>query len=78
VIDLVDTELVAKPAPKPHNALSVLDFGADPTGATDAAPAIEAAIEAAKGRGKTVFIPKGTYQVKRVAGCAICPGLRPR
>jgi hypothetical protein len=65
VIDLVDTELVAKPAPKPRNALSVLDFGADPTGATDAAPAIEAAIEAAKHRGKTVFIPKGTYQVNR-------------
>jgi hypothetical protein len=65
VIDLVDTELVAKPANKPQNALSVLDFGADPTGKRDAAPAIEAAIAAAKARGKTVFIPKGTYQVNR-------------
>ncbi|MDT7782319.1 MAG: hypothetical protein QOF58_738 [Pseudonocardiales bacterium] len=67
VIDLVDTELVAKPANKPHNALSVLDFGADPTGKKDAAPAIEAAIASAKakGKGKTVFIPKGTYQVNR-------------
>jgi Alpha-1,3-glucanase catalytic domain D1/Alpha-1,3-glucanase catalytic domain D2 len=65
VIDLVDTELVAKPAAKPRNAVSVLDFGADPTGASDAAPAIEAAIAAAKSRGKTVFIPKGTYQVNR-------------
>jgi hypothetical protein len=65
VIDLIDTELVAKPANKPNGALSVLDFGADPTGATDAAPAIEAAIATAKSRGKTVFIPKGTYQVNR-------------
>ena len=65
VIDLVDGELVAKPASKPRNAVSVLDFGADPTGVSDAAPAIEAAIEAAKSRGKTVFIPKGTYQVNR-------------
>jgi hypothetical protein len=65
VIDLVDTELVGKPANKPRNALSVLDFGADPSGATDAAPAIEAAIAAAKAKGKTVFIPKGTYQVNR-------------
>ncbi|MEP7053655.1 MAG: glycosyl hydrolase family 28-related protein [Actinomycetota bacterium] len=65
VIDLVDTESVAKPANKPANALSVLDFGADKTGATDAAPAIDAAIAAAKAAGKTVFIPKGTYQVNR-------------
>jgi hypothetical protein len=65
VIDLVDTERVAKPTNKPRNALSVLNFGADRTGATDAAPAIEAAIAAAKGNGKTVFIPKGTYQVNR-------------
>jgi hypothetical protein len=65
VIDLVDTELVAKPAHLPHHAVSVLDFGADPTGRKDAAPAIEAAIAAAKRRGQTVFIPKGTYQVNR-------------
>jgi hypothetical protein len=65
VIDLVDTENVAKPANKPQGALSVLDFGADNTGATDAAPAIEATIAAAKSQGKTVFIPKGTYQVNR-------------
>jgi hypothetical protein len=65
VIDLIDTELVAKPANKPNGALSVLDFGADKTGTRDTAPAIEAAILAAKARGKTVFIPKGTYQVNR-------------
>ncbi|MEO6713863.1 MAG: glycosyl hydrolase family 28-related protein, partial [Mycobacteriales bacterium] len=65
VIDLIDTELVAKPESKPSNALSVHDFGADPSGAADAAPAIDAAIAAAKAQGKTVFIPKGTYQVNR-------------
>jgi hypothetical protein len=65
VIDLMDTENVDKPAHKPHDAVSVVDFGADATGATDAAPAIEEAIAFAKSKHKTVFIPKGTFQVNR-------------
>jgi hypothetical protein len=43
----------------------VLDFGADPTGAVDSAGAFDAAIVAAKAKGKIVFVPAGTYQVNR-------------
>jgi hypothetical protein len=48
--------------------LSVLDFGADPTGATDSTSAIQAAINAAQGgygiyagTGSTVYFPAGVY-----------------
>jgi hypothetical protein len=64
VIDLIDTELVGKPAIKP-GAANVLDFGADPTGVKDSAPAIERAIAFATQKGRTVFIPKGTFRVDR-------------
>jgi len=65
VIDLADFEQVAQPSHKPRGAISVLDFGADKTGATESADAFDAAIAAAKARNKTVFIPKGEYQVNR-------------
>jgi hypothetical protein len=39
--------------------ISVLDFGADPTGTTNSSTAIQAAINAAQG--STVYIPAGTY-----------------
>jgi hypothetical protein len=45
--------------------LSVRDFGADPTGHRDAAPAIERTIAVAKALHRSVFIPAGTYQVNR-------------
>ena len=48
-----------------RNSVSVLDFGADPSGRTESSNAIDAAIAAAKARGKKVFIPAGTYQVNR-------------
>jgi hypothetical protein len=65
VLDLADFELVAKPLEQPEKSLSVRDFGADPTGRRDAAPAIEKTIAVAKALGRTVFIPAGTYQVNR-------------
>jgi hypothetical protein len=65
VIDLADFERVAKPAHKPHGALSVLAFGADPTGRRESSGAFDDAIAAARRRGRTVFIPKGSYQVNR-------------
>jgi hypothetical protein len=65
VIDLVDFEKVDRPIRNVPHSISVLDFGADPTGKTESSNAIDAAIAAAKARGKTVFIPAGTYQVNR-------------
>ena len=48
--------------------VNVLDFGADPTGATDSTAAIQAAIDAAEGgfgiyagTGSTVYFPSGVY-----------------
>lgn len=40
-------------------AANVVDFGADPTGATDSTAAIQAAINS----GKAVYVPNGTYLV---------------
>ncbi|MBI3515666.1 MAG: hypothetical protein HY060_16650, partial [Proteobacteria bacterium] len=37
------------------------DFGADPSGRTDGAPAIQAAIDTA--RGNAVYLPPGTYRI---------------
>jgi hypothetical protein len=65
VIDLVDFEKVAPPVQSVPQSVSVLDFGADPTGNVESSNAFDAAIAAAKAAGKTVFIPAGTYQVNR-------------
>ncbi|MEV7225524.1 glycosyl hydrolase family 28-related protein [Polymorphospora sp. NPDC051019] len=65
VIDLVDFEMVAKPKKMPRGALSVIDFGADPTGVRESADAFDAAVAAGRASGRTVFIPQGTYQVNR-------------
>ncbi|MFK0173325.1 discoidin domain-containing protein [Streptomyces sp. NPDC090306] len=64
-IDLADFEQVAAPIAKPSGALDVVtDFGADPTGATDSTAKIQAAVDAGKAQGKTVYIPQGTYNVR--------------
>jgi len=65
VIDLVDFQEIAGPAPQPQDSVSVTDFGADPSGIRDSADAFDLAIQAAKASGKTVSIPAGTFQVNR-------------
>jgi hypothetical protein len=65
VIDLMDSENVAPPVRSVPHSVSVLDFGADPTGRAESSNAFDAAITAAKGAHRTVFIPAGTYQVNR-------------
>jgi hypothetical protein len=65
VIDLMDFQKVAPPVQSVPHSVSVLDFGADPTGRVESANAFDAAIAAAKSAGETVFIPAGTYQVNR-------------
>lgn len=64
-IDLIDYERVPEPVPAPVNALSVLDFGADPTGASSSADAFDAAIAAARAAGLPVFAPEGEYRIER-------------
>ena len=44
--------------------VSVIDFGADPTGATDSAAAIQAAIDAMAAVGGEVYLPVGLYRTE--------------
>jgi hypothetical protein len=64
-IDLADFELVAPPAARPANSLSVLDHGADPTGGAESSNAFDAAIAAARAQGREVWIPQGTFTINR-------------
>jgi hypothetical protein len=65
IVDVVDFQDVAKPEKRPPRSVSVIQYGADPTGRKDSADAFDAAIAAAKVDGKTVFIPDGVFQVNR-------------
>ncbi|MCU1598846.1 MAG: mycodextranase [Glaciihabitans sp.] len=64
VVDLLDSQLVARPTVDPH-AANVLAFGADPSGRRDSANAFDKAIAFAKKAHLKVYVPKGTYQVDR-------------
>jgi hypothetical protein len=66
LIDLVDLEEVAPPLPAPPSSLDATnpDYGADPTGATDATAALRKCLEAAgRQTSKIVWIPAGVYLV---------------
>src|SRR5258708_18385793 len=63
-IDLMDSQLVAPPMFDPH-AVSVLRFGADPTGRRDSADAFDRAIAFAQRTHLPVYIPPGRFQVDR-------------
>lgn len=65
VIDSADFEQVAAPIAEPRGALSITDFGADPTGRADSSAAIQRALDAAAGTGRPVWIPSGTFTVTR-------------
>jgi hypothetical protein len=64
-VDLADFEQVAPAGAQPSGSLSITDYGADATGATEASDAIDATIAAAKAQGRTVWIPRGTFKVTR-------------
>src|SRR4051794_16542703 len=63
-IDLLDSQLVPRPFRDPH-ALSVVRFGADPSGRRDSAAAFARAIAAARRQHRKVYTPRGTFQVNR-------------
>jgi hypothetical protein len=62
-IDVADFEQVAPPAPRPPGSLSVLSFGADPTGQTDSTAAIQDAINAGSQQHRAVYLPPGEFTV---------------
>lgn len=65
VVDLLDTEAVPAPDRAPRDSVSVLRFGADPTGRRDSAAAFDAAIAWAKRHHESVYLPAGTFTVDR-------------
>jgi len=48
---------------KLQETISVLDFGADPTGANDSTTAIQAAIDSISSPGASLYFPRGTYKI---------------
>ncbi len=64
-IDLLDTELVGRPGTMPRGAVSVLLFGADPTGRRDSGAAFQRAVDWSSAHDRTLWIPAGTFQVNQ-------------
>ena len=62
-IDLADFELVPPPLAKPERAVSVVDFGADPSGRTSSTIAFKQAIAAGQSRHAPVWIPPGSFRI---------------
>jgi F5/8 type C domain/Protein of unknown function (DUF1573)/Abnormal spindle-like microcephaly-assoc'd, ASPM-SPD-2-Hydin len=60
-IDLADFEQVAAAGTQPAGSVSVVTYGADPTGVNDSTSAFQQAVNAAAGG--TVWIPVGTFKV---------------
>jgi Pectate lyase superfamily protein len=63
ILDLADFELVGPSAKPPADAISILSFGADPTGAKESSGPIAAAIAAGRRTGHPVWIDPGAYRV---------------
>ena len=66
-IDCVDLESVAGPRARPDGSLSVVDYGADPTSGADSTIAIQTAVDDARTRGRSVWIPAGRYRTNSLA-----------
>ncbi|MPZ84035.1 MAG: mycodextranase [Actinophytocola sp.] len=64
-VDLADFEQVAGPAQAPSNSLSVTEYGATPNDSSDDAGAFDAAIAAARGQNKEVWVPAGVFTLNR-------------
>ncbi|MFJ7215789.1 discoidin domain-containing protein [Amycolatopsis sp. NPDC098790] len=60
-IDLADFEQVGAAATRPANSVSVTDYGAIAGDTSDDASAFDSAVAAARGQGKEVWIPSGTF-----------------
>ncbi|HLY27018.1 MAG TPA: glycosyl hydrolase family 28-related protein, partial [Aggregatilineales bacterium] len=62
-IDLADFEEVAPPLAQSANSLSIVDYGADPTGVKDSTQAMYKTLAAAHKQGQSVWIPPGTFTI---------------
>nr|WP_245161531.1 glycosyl hydrolase family 28-related protein [Brevundimonas alba] len=64
VIDLADFELVPPANTPPPGDLSVLDFGADPTGVASSRVAIQRALDQGRRSRRPVWLPEGRFRVE--------------
>lgn len=64
-VDLADAELVPPASAPPPGALSIIGFGADPSGRRPSADAFDRAIAAARAAGAPVWLPPGSYRIDR-------------
>ena len=62
-IDLVVLENVPAPLAAPGNSLSVLDYGADQSGAADATSALRNCVAEAQRQKRPVWVPAGDYKL---------------
>jgi hypothetical protein len=63
ILDLVDLENVPAPLSAPANSLSLLDYGADRSGAGDATAALRTCVADAARLGRPVWVPAGDYKL---------------
>jgi hypothetical protein len=62
-VDLIDTELVPAPYPRPQGSLSIEDYGATADDGTDDTAAIQSAIAAASDQGAVLWVPQGNFEM---------------
>jgi hypothetical protein len=62
-LDVADFQEVAAPIAEPAGDISVLSYGADPTGVANSTTDIQNAVNAGEAAGVGVYIPQGTYLV---------------
>jgi len=62
-IDCIDLENVPPALTQPANSLSIVSYGADPTGLLDSSVAISNCVVAAEAANEIVWMPPGTYTV---------------
>ncbi|MDR6551041.1 sugar-binding protein [Paenibacillus qinlingensis] len=65
-INRAEAALVLHRAAAPLQSLSILDYGAVPNDGKDDLPAIKLAVEAAKAKGKGVYVPSGEFNLNGV------------
>jgi len=64
IVDLIDLEWVPPPLAQPANFMSITtDCGATPDDDTDDQAAIQKCIDGARGQGKGLYVPQGTFKV---------------
>jgi hypothetical protein len=62
-LDLVDFEMVPPPLGRPARSMSVVEFGADPSGELDSRQAFTRAIAAASSSRRPLWIPSGHFRL---------------